>query len=99
MRRIWEKYMEQSHHIRYMEGMKELCVKRKETIERVFGDAKKTRIPIHPVSGQNEDRDGSRPHLHGNEPQEAGAAAHAPFWLSFSFSFILQKRIQSALVA
>ncbi|MBC5648010.1 IS1182 family transposase [Christensenella sp. NSJ-35] len=40
MRHIWEEYMEQSHHIRYMEGIKELYAKRKETIERVFGDAK-----------------------------------------------------------
>lgn len=32
--------MAHAHHIRYMEGMKELYAKRKETIERVFGDAK-----------------------------------------------------------
>ena len=40
MRHIWEEYMDQAHHIRYMEGIKELYAKRKETIERVFGDAK-----------------------------------------------------------
>lgn len=40
MRHVWEEYMEQAHHIRYMEGMKELYAERKETIERVFGDAK-----------------------------------------------------------
>ena len=39
-RHVWSKYMEQADHIRYMEGVKELYAKRKETIERVFADAK-----------------------------------------------------------
>lgn len=39
-RHVWSEYMEFADHIRYMYGMKELYALRKETIERVFGDAK-----------------------------------------------------------
>ena len=39
-RHIWEPYMEISEDIRYTIGMKELYGKRKETIERLFGNAK-----------------------------------------------------------
>lgn len=39
-RHVWADYMEEVHHIRYIFGMKELYGKRKETIERDFGDAK-----------------------------------------------------------
>ena len=39
-RHIWEPYMEQAEEIRHTIGMKEKYQKRKETIERVFADAK-----------------------------------------------------------
>ena len=42
LRHIWEGYMETAEDIRYMEGMKELYSKRKETIERLFGTAKES---------------------------------------------------------
>jgi len=40
MRHIWEDYMEQAEDIRHTVGMKAIYDKRKETIERVFADAK-----------------------------------------------------------
>lgn len=39
-RHIWDKYIEQAEDIRHTEGMKAVYDKRKETIERVFADAK-----------------------------------------------------------
>ena len=39
-RHVWEEYMEQAEDIRHTRGMKEIYQKRKETIERVFADAK-----------------------------------------------------------
>lgn len=39
-RHIWESYMEQAEDIRHTMGMKEIYSQRKETIERVFADAK-----------------------------------------------------------
>ena len=39
-RHIWEPYMEQAEDIRHTLGMKDVYKKRKETIERVFADAK-----------------------------------------------------------
>lgn len=39
-RHIWEGYMEQCEEIRHTQGMKELYGLRKETIERLFGNAK-----------------------------------------------------------
>jgi len=39
-RHIWEEYIEQVEDIRHTTGMKEIYDKRKETIERVFADAK-----------------------------------------------------------
>lgn len=39
-RHVWESYMEQVEEIRHTRGMKERYQKRKETIERVFADAK-----------------------------------------------------------
>lgn len=39
-RHVWESYMEQAEDIRHTIGMKEIYQKRKETIERVFADAK-----------------------------------------------------------
>ena len=39
-RHVWEDYMEQVEEIRHTIGMKERYKKRKETIERVFADAK-----------------------------------------------------------
>jgi transposase len=40
MRHIWEPYIEQAEDIRQTKGTKEIYDKRKETIERVFADAK-----------------------------------------------------------
>jgi transposase len=40
IRHIWEDYMEQCEDIRHTPGMKELYGLRKETIERLFGNAK-----------------------------------------------------------
>lgn len=39
-RHVWESYMEQVEELRHTRGMKEKYQKRKETIERVFADAK-----------------------------------------------------------
>jgi hypothetical protein len=39
-RHVWEEYMEQVEDIRHTIGMKEIYSQRKETIERVFADAK-----------------------------------------------------------
>jgi transposase len=39
-RHIWEDYVEQADHIRYVPKYKEIYRQRKETIERVFADAK-----------------------------------------------------------
>lgn len=39
-RHIWEDYMEKCEDIRHTIGMKDIYAKRKETIERVFGEAK-----------------------------------------------------------
>ncbi len=39
-RHVWEKYLEQVEEIRHTIGTKEIYDKRKETIERVFADAK-----------------------------------------------------------
>lgn len=39
-RHIWEEYIEATEDIRHTTGMKEIYDKRKETIERVFADAK-----------------------------------------------------------
>lgn len=39
-RHIWETYMEEAEDIRHTIGIKEIYQKRKETIERVFADAK-----------------------------------------------------------
>lgn len=39
-RHVWEFYMEQVEEIRHTSGMKEIYQERKETIERVFADAK-----------------------------------------------------------
>lgn len=39
-RHVWESYMEQAEEIRHTTGIKEIYKQRKETIERVFADAK-----------------------------------------------------------
>ena len=39
-RHIWEEYLETSEDIRHTLGNKEICMLRKETIERLFGTAK-----------------------------------------------------------
>ena len=39
-RHVWEEYMEMVEDIRHTRGNKEVCARRKETIERVFGTAK-----------------------------------------------------------
>lgn len=39
-RHIWEKDREEANHIRHTDEWKEIYPKRKETIERVFADAK-----------------------------------------------------------
>lgn len=39
-RHVWEEYIETCEEIRHTQGMKEIYDLRKETIERVFGDAK-----------------------------------------------------------
>ena len=39
-RHVWESYKEKMEEIRHAKGMKEIYQKRKETIERVFADAK-----------------------------------------------------------
>ncbi len=39
-RHVWENYMEQAEEIRHTTGMKDIYKQRKETIERVFADAK-----------------------------------------------------------
>lgn len=39
-RHVWEAYMEQAEDYRHMQGMKNIYQQRKETIERVFADAK-----------------------------------------------------------
>ena len=39
-RHIWEDYLEEAEHLRHKQEVKEIYAKRKETIERVFADAK-----------------------------------------------------------
>ncbi|MEK4030352.1 IS1182 family transposase [Pseudobacillus sp. FSL P4-0506] len=39
-RHIWQKYMEEADHLRHHEEVKAIYAERKETIERVFADAK-----------------------------------------------------------
>ncbi|MFJ7841879.1 IS1182 family transposase [Lysinibacillus sphaericus] len=39
-RHIWETYMEEAEHLRHSYAIKQIYAKRKETIERVFADAK-----------------------------------------------------------
>ncbi len=40
-RHIWETYMEEAEHLRHSYAIKQIYAKRKETIERVFADAKR----------------------------------------------------------
>ena len=39
-RHIWEDYLEEAEHLRHTQEVKEIYARRKETIERVFADAK-----------------------------------------------------------
>lgn len=39
-RHVWEKYLEEAEHLRHTEVNKLIYARRKETIERVFADAK-----------------------------------------------------------
>jgi Transposase DDE domain len=39
-RHIWEDYLEEAEHLRHKQEVKEIYARRKETIERVFADAK-----------------------------------------------------------
>jgi hypothetical protein len=39
-RHVWEQYVEEVDHLRHQEEVKEIYARRKETIERVFADAK-----------------------------------------------------------
>lgn len=39
-RHIWQEYVEEADHLRHNPEVKEIYAKRKETIERVFADAK-----------------------------------------------------------
>ena len=39
-RHIWQGYAEEAEHLRHKQAVKEIYVKLKETIERVFADAK-----------------------------------------------------------
>jgi hypothetical protein len=39
-RHIWQEYVEEADHLRHKPEVKQIYAKRKETIERVFADAK-----------------------------------------------------------
>jgi len=39
-RHVWEKYVEEADYLRHRQDIKQIYAKRKETIERVFADAK-----------------------------------------------------------
>ncbi|WP_205685262.1 transposase, partial [Peribacillus acanthi] len=39
-RHIWEAYLEETKHLRHNDVIKQIYAKRKETVERVFADAK-----------------------------------------------------------
>ncbi len=39
-RHIWEAYLEEAEHLRHHDEIKQIYAKRKETVERVFADAK-----------------------------------------------------------
>ena len=39
-RHIWESYVEEAEHLRHSNDIKQIYAKRKETIERIFADAK-----------------------------------------------------------
>ena len=39
-RHIWADYVEEAEHLRHTEEIKQIYARRKETIERVFADAK-----------------------------------------------------------
>lgn len=100
MRHVWEKYMEQAHHIRYMEGMKELYAKRKETIERVFGDAKeKHGFRYTQYRGKAKiEMEVALTYTAMNLKKLARWLAY-PFGFLFRFNFFYRKRIQHAFAA
>ncbi len=39
-RHIWDEYVEEANHLRHFDEIKQIYAKRKETIERVFANAK-----------------------------------------------------------
>ncbi len=47
---MWEEYMEKAEDIRYTIGNKQIYQQRKETIERLFGTAKRTAwFPLYSI--------------------------------------------------
>ena len=40
LRHVWAKYLEEAEHLRHVTHIRDIYKKRKETIERVFADAK-----------------------------------------------------------
>jgi transposase len=99
-RHVWAEYMEQADHIRYMAGMKELYAKRKETIERVFGDAKeKHGFRYTQYRGKAKiEMEVALTYTAMNLKKLARWAA-ASWNLFFKSLFIYRKRIQKALAA
>ena len=63
-RHIWEPYMEKCEDIRHTIGMKEVYAQRKETIERLFGTAKrKPRITLYTDDRKSPDGNESRAYV------------------------------------
>ena len=60
-RHVWEKYIEKAEDIRHVRGNKAIYQKRKETIERIFGTAKRTPwISIYTIHRKSTDGNESR---------------------------------------
>ena len=73
IRHIWEPYMEKCEDIRHTIGMKEVYAQRKETVERLFGTAKrKPRIPLYTDDRKSPDGNESRAYVCLHESEKTG---------------------------
>ncbi len=73
-RHVWEEYIEKAEDIRHTIGNKQIYELRKETIERLFGTAKRTAwIPIYPIQRERlPDGDESGAYVCVHESEETG---------------------------
>ena len=72
-RHVWEKYIEKAEDIRHVRGNKAIYQKRKETIERIFGTAKRTPwISIYTIHRKSTDGNESRAYFCMYESKKTG---------------------------